>query len=195
MATQNSVPVQRQWSKTIGVANLDSLGNLTSTDALKQMFDQMNSAISDGQNVVYSSAALTGGGVTTPTMTAIRFRAGGTYGLSGTTIPALAGAGLVIPISSFALWYFTVDASATLRTYASAGNLATAVTRAGLTFPNPLPSANEAVFGAMEIATDATHTFTVGTTLLNAVGITTVFMNFTGDTGFTAFTMSEMDNA
>lgn len=187
---QNNVTIQRQWSKVFGQTGANPTGSL---DALFQLFTQLNAVINDTQNQVYSSASVTGAGVTVPTITSFRALAGGTYILSGTG-PLAALAGPVIPVSSFGMWWYTVDASLTFRTYNSAANGGT-ILRTALTFPTVLPGAGEVVFGFTEVATDGTHTFTPATTNFNAAGITTTHISLTGDTGFTAFTMVEQDNA
>src|SRR5258707_773622 len=128
MASQNTQTVQRAWQK---VAGASGLGNL---DPLFQFFAQLNALVSDNQNAVYQSPALTGGGVSIPTYTNFRATAGGTYVLASSVIPALPVTP-VLPISSFGLYWFTVDNTATIRSYAGAGN--GALTRAGLTYPNP----------------------------------------------------------
>lgn len=199
MAVQNTVTIQRQWSKTAGIAWFSFLNGVASatpasTDALFQFFQQLNAVINDAQNQVFTSAALTGGGVATPTMSAVRALAGGVYQLTAAgPLPALSGAAFGTgATTTFGIWWFTVDNTGTFRTYASPGN--GSLTRAALTFPNPMIGPNEAVLGFLEV-TATNIVFTPGTTLLNAAGVTAVLVNQLGDTGFTAFGLSEMDVA
>lgn len=200
MTIQNTVNVQRQWSKTIGQAWFTMLNgvasaNPTSTDALKQFFDQLNAVIQDTQNTSYVSAALTSGATTAPSTGANWWGiAGGVYVrvASGGAFPAAGMGTTPVTTGNFGLYWFTIDSTGTQRSYVSAGT--NAATRAGLTFPNPLPGPNEVVVGAIEVAPSGA-TFTPGTTNLNAANINATVFNFTGDTGFTAMGMQEMSIA
>lgn len=84
---------------------------------------------------------------------------------SQTTQSNLALTGAVIPVSSFKWWLITIDTDGTL--HAAPGNNG----------ENILPSipANQAVVGAIKVATSAAATFTPGVTSLNATGITDTY--------------------
>lgn len=79
--------------------------------------------------------------------------------------------GAVVPVSSFNKYLMMRDSAGT----ASIIEGIPASTAAGVRFP-ALPS-NKACVGVVQVATDATHTFTPGTTALGAAGITTTFIN------------------
>lgn len=200
MAVQNTVTIMRQWSKTIGQGWFTFLNGVASTtpastDALFQLFTQLNSVIQDTQNVSYVSAALTSGATTAPSTGANWFGvAGGVYVrvASGGAFPAAGMGTTPVTTGNFGLYWYTIDSTGTQRSYVSAGT--NSATRAGLTFPNPLPGPNEVVVGAIEVAPSGT-TFTPGTTNLNAANVNATVFNFTGDTGFTAFGMTDMSIA
>lgn len=79
--------------------------------------------------------------------------------------------GAVVPASSFNKYLMMRDSAGV----ASIVEGIAALTAAGVRFP-ALP-ANKACVGVVQVATDATHTFTPGTTALNAAGITATFIN------------------
>ena len=86
---------------------------------------------------------------------------------SQTTQTNVAIGGSVIPVSSFR-WYLL-----------SIGTTGTVTATAGVTDEDMLPElpSNQAPIGAVKIATDSTHTFTPGTTGLNATGITDTYFD------------------
>lgn len=79
-------------------------------------------------------------------------------------------AGALVAISSFQKYLLLLDAAGT----ASVQEGVQAASAAGVTF-GALPASGKAIIGVLTIATDATHTFTPGTTALNAAGITATF--------------------
>lgn len=81
------------------------------------------------------------------------------------TTSNIALTGLVVPISSFCWFLASINTSGTITmTQGDVGK-------------NMLPEipANQAPIGALKIVTDATHTFTPGTTGLNSTGITDTY--------------------
>lgn len=77
--------------------------------------------------------------------------------------------GPTVPISSFQKWLLCVDSAQAA--FAIPG--VPASTAAGVTF-GALPN-GYAIFGGVQVATDATHTFIPATTAIGATGITTTY--------------------
>lgn len=77
--------------------------------------------------------------------------------------------GSVVPVSSFQKYYLLIDGSGA----ASVMQGVAASTAAGVTLP--FPPQSKAIAGVLTIQTDSSHTFTPGTTALNATGITATF--------------------
>src|SRR6185437_15891082 len=74
--------------------------------------------------------------------------------------------GVTVPVASFQKYYLLIDGSGA----ASVVQGVPASTAAGVVLP--FPPQSKAIVGVLTIATDATHTFIPGTTLLGATGIT-----------------------
>ena len=92
------------------------------------------------------------------------------YGVDGhlgqqTTQTNVALTGTVIPASSFRRYLVVID------------TLGAVTAVPGATGENMLPEIplHKAPIGAVKVATDATHTFTPGTTSLNATGVTDTY--------------------
>lgn len=79
--------------------------------------------------------------------------------------------GSVVPASSYQKYYLLIDGSGT----ASVVQGTPASTAAGVKLP--FPPQSQSIFGVLTIATDSSHTFTPGTTALNATGITASFVD------------------
>jgi hypothetical protein len=77
-----------------------------------------------------------------------------------------------LAVSSFRRYLLCADASDAASVIASTD----AATAAACRFPN-LPANGVAIVGVLTVATDATHTFTPGTTLLGAAGITATYID------------------
>lgn len=93
--------------------------------------------------------------------------------------------GAVVPASSWAKYALLIDASAAASIQASraSGVSAAAVDWRNVSAISPwapllsILGGTKAILGVITVATDATHTFTPGTTALGATGITTTYVN------------------
>lgn len=83
----------------------------------------------------------------------------------------VAGSNTLVAVSSFQKYQLLLDAAGTATTQEGVQSTASA---AAVVFAS-LPPVTKAVIGILTIATDTTHTFTPGTTALNAAGITATF--------------------
>lgn len=80
-------------------------------------------------------------------------------------------AGTLVAVSSFQKYLLLLDGSGT----ASVQEGVQAATAAAVTMARPADG--KTIIGVLTVATDATHTFTPGTTLLGAAGITATFID------------------
>ncbi len=94
----------------------------------------------------------------------------------GITDDAWTLTGAVLAASMFRKYLLLADA-ADARTVQASTDSATA---AGCQFTN-LPADGQAIVGMITVGTDGSHTFTPGTTALNAAGITTTYYDGMGD--------------
>lgn len=90
----------------------------------------------------------------------------------GATDNAWTLTGADLAISKFRRYLLLVDSADAFTVQAS-----TDAATAALCLFNALPAAGLAICGILTVATDASHTFTPGTTLLDAAGITATFID------------------
>lgn len=100
------------------------------------------------------------------------------YRIDGAFKTAIAGtdnfwilSGTTVAVAMFQKYLLLVDAAGT----ASIVEGIQASTAAGVVLPTPPQS--KSIFGVLIVATDATHTFVPGTTLLGAAGITATYID------------------
>lgn len=145
-------------------------GSMTARDEVRQM--------TNAQSLLIANEALTAAGCATATTTSkaktvntLTFKIDGAfYSLSATdNFWTLTGG--VVAVSSFQKWLLCVNSAGT----ASVIPGVAAATAAAVTFP--APPQGVCIAGVLTVATDATHTFTPGTTLLGAAGITATFID------------------
>lgn len=137
----------------------------------------LNRVVLDNLNGVFTAAGCAQATTTTQVKTtnSTTFMTDGTFRTAkGATDNFWTLTGSVVPVSSFQKWLLCVNSAGAASVIA--GN--PAATANAVTFS----TANDgvAVFGVCQVATDATHTFTPGTTALNAAGITATFSDGPG---------------
>jgi hypothetical protein len=134
------------------------------------------------------------------TVTSVPWRLGGAYqtNLAGTDnfytnallLAAFKAANQqlgVMPASSFVRFYVGITTASAAKVVATV----VSSTSAGAVF-NPLVTPDTmAIIGSALVATDATHTFTPGTTLLGAAGITTTYFQGVDPAGFGPFVVPQ----
>jgi hypothetical protein len=83
----------------------------------------------------------------------------------------------VLAAGSFRRWLLMIDSAGAASVYASGDSIVSIVTCPWNFVPGSLPFDGKAIIGIVNVATDATHTFTPATTLLGAAGITTTYQD------------------
>lgn len=117
----------------------------------------------------------------------ITYTINGVFASKAATDPLWTLTGAVVPVSSFQSYLLLLDSAGTATVQEGTPSI---VNAAGVTYGNvsrvstyaPLLTvlnAGKVVAGYIQVATDATHTFTPGTTSLTATGITTTYFNGT----------------
>lgn len=139
-------------------------------DALGQDF---NTEYAANKNFVFNAAGLAqqaGGTATYKTVNTVKYVIANAYKtVAAAGTQAFSAATPVIAVSSSCAFLVQVDGSGTLST--KAGTVVAAATGSVI----PPPDAGKAVIGIINVATDGTHTFTPGTTALDAAGITATY--------------------
>ena len=138
------------------------------------------------------SKALTAGGITTATVTSkaksantITFTVGGQFYSLAASDNFWVLSGTVVAAASFQKYLLLVDTAGTMSIQEG---VQSTVNAAGVAWTNisavspyapflDTVGSTKCVCGVLTIATDATHTFTPGTTLLGAAGITATFID------------------
>lgn len=117
----------------------------------------------------------------------ITYTINGIFATKAATDPLWTLSGTVVPVSSFQSYLLLLDSVGTATVQEGTASI---VNAAGVNYLNvsrvssyaPLLTvlqAGKVVAGYIQVATDATHPFTPGTTSLTATGITTTFFNGT----------------
>lgn len=135
--------------------------------------------LANAHALITANACLTSAAVATATTTSqVKTTASMTYRIDGAFVTALAAtdnfwtlAGVTVPAASFQKYYLLVDSAGA----ASIAQGVPASTAAGVVLP--FPPQSKCIAGVLTVATDATHTFTPGITLLGATGITATYVN------------------
>lgn len=143
------------------------------------------------------SKALTAAGVATATVTSqvktvntLTYTIAGAFKSKGATdnfwTLGVAGSNTLVPASSFQKYALLIDAAGAATVQEATANNVSAATVAWANvskvgdfapFLTVVAGATKAVVGILTVATDATHTFTPGTTLLGAAGITATYID------------------
>jgi hypothetical protein len=126
--------------------------------------------------LIIANDTLTAAGCATATTTSqvktaatLTYLIDGAYKTKGATDNFWTLAGVTVPVASFQKYYLLIDGSGA----ASVVQGVPASTAAGVVLP--FPPQSKAIVGVLTVATDATHTFTPGVTLLGATGITATY--------------------
>lgn len=149
--------------------------------------DCANAAAALGLNRILTSGAIAIGTTTTKVQAAadITFTIGGAFFLKGDTDDLWTLSGSVVPASSWQKYLLLLDSAGTASiqeaTPSQVSADAVSWTNVNHLSPwGPLLSVlddGKVIAGVLTIATDATHTFTPGTTALSATGITDTYTN------------------
>lgn len=95
---------------------------------------------------------------------------------ASTVIPLTAAA--VQAVSTSCLYLIQIDSAGTVSSVKGTEVLTADVTAGSEVLEWPRPAAGKCPIGAVRIDCDSTHTFTAGTTALDATGITETYYNF-----------------
>lgn len=142
-------------------------------DYVRQSLNKLVAWLDAVENSVAGKAGVATGTTTSKVKTAnqVDFFINGSVFRKAATDDFWTLTGSTVAISSFQKWLLCVDSSGA----ASVVIGTAASTAAGVVLP-ALP-ANKSVFGVLTVATDASHTFIPGTTLLGAAGITATYVD------------------
>jgi len=127
--------------------------------------------------LIIANDTLTAAGCATATVTSqvktvntLTYLIDGAYKTKAATDNFWTLAGATVPVASFQKYYLLIDGSGAASVVQG---VPSTVSAAAVVLP--FPPQSKAIVGVLTIATDATHTFIPGTTLLGAAGITATF--------------------
>lgn len=143
---------------------------------LNGLGQDVNSLVTQGKNVVFNAAglAIKAGGTSPDFLTAntIYYVIGNAVYSKAAVADTAPTAAAVQAISTVSIHLVVIDAAGTISTVAGTPAASAPVI--------PACPSTKAPIGFLRVTTDGTHTFTAGTTNLDAAGITTVYVDFVG---------------